>query len=176
MNQMNKETMSLQGNQDFTTTILVDQPSQKVFEAIQDFRAWWSEDIDGQTDNLHEVFSYRYKDIHLCKLRLIEKIQDKRLVYRVLDNQFSIFSKDKTEWINTKLVFDISREGGKTKITFTHIGLVPEYECYEVCNTAWTTYINSSLYNLIASGKGQPTPKGEDGINADVLRDLKLIN
>src|SRR5687768_17497156 len=139
MNQMNKETMPLQGNRDFTTTILVDQPPQEVFEAIQDFRAWWSEDIDGQTDNLYEVFSYRHKDIHLCKLRLIEKIQDTRLVYRVLDNQFSIFSKDKTEWINTKLVFDISREGGKTKITFTHIGLVPEYECYEACNAAWST-------------------------------------
>ena len=112
----------------------------------------------------------------MCKLQLVEKIEGKRVVYHVLDNQFSIFSKDKTEWINTDLIFDISVESGKTKITFTHKGLVPEYECYEVCNVAWRTYINQSLYSLITTGKGQPTPKGEDGINAGVLRERNLIN
>jgi hypothetical protein len=162
-------------NQDFTTTILVDQTPQEVFKAISNFRAWWSEDIAGNTDKLNEVFLYKYKDIHLCKLQLIEQVPDKRLVYHVLDNHFSIFSKDKTEWINTRLVFDVSNEGGKTKVKFTHQGLVPEYECYEVCNVAWSTYIRESLYALITTGQGQPTPKGEDGINADILRAQQLI-
>jgi hypothetical protein len=162
--------------QDFTTSFLVDKTPQEAFNAITNFRAWWSEDIRGRTNILNEVFLYQYKDIHLCKLKLIEEVQDKKLVYQVLDNQFSVFTKDRTEWINTKLVFDISDEGGKTKIKFTHIGLVPEYECYEVCNIAWSTFINQSLRNLIATGQGQPTPKGEDGINAEVLRERNLIN
>lgn len=163
-------------HQDFTTTILVDQTPREAFEAITNFRGWWSEDIEGKTDTLNEVFSYRYKDVHSCTLRLIETIGDERLVYHVLDNHFSVFSKDKTEWIDTRLVFDISGEGGKTKIKFTHVGLVPEYECYEVCNVAWSTYINKSLYRLITTGRGEPTPKGEDGINADVLRERNLIS
>lgn len=161
---------------DFTTSFLVDKTPHEAFEAITNFRAWWSEDVRGRTNILNEVFLYQYKDIHQCKLKLIEEVQDKKLVYHVLDNQFSVFTRDKTEWINTQLVFDISSEGGKTKVKFTHVGLVPEYECYEVCNVAWSTYINQSLYSLIVTGQGQPTPKGEDGINADVLRERNLIN
>ncbi|MEO6548620.1 MAG: hypothetical protein ABIN94_11495 [Ferruginibacter sp.] len=45
------------------------------------------------------------------------------------------------------------------QIRFTHLGLVPEYECFEVCRDAWTNYIQKSLYNLITTGKGQPNGK-----------------
>lgn len=161
---------------DFTTTFLVDQTPQEVFNAITNFRGWWSEDIEGRTDKLNEVFIYRYKDVHWCKLMLIEKLQGEKLVYHVLDNQFSVFTKDKTEWINTKLLFNISAEGNKTRVKFTHVGLVPEYECFEVCNVAWSTFINKSLFSLITTGEGEPTPKGEDGINADLLRERNLID
>jgi hypothetical protein len=48
----------------------------------------------------------------------------------------------------------------------THKGLVPEYECYEICENAWTGYIQDSLRDLITKGKGKPnsseTPRTED--------------
>lgn len=44
----------------------------------------------------------------------------------------------------------------KTQIVFTHKGLVPEYECFDVCSNAWSHYIGESLLSLIATGKGQP--------------------
>ena len=163
-------------HQDFTTTILVDQTPEQALEAVTNLRGWWSEDIEGKPDQLNEVIHYKYKDVHLCKLQLTEKTPGKRAVFHVLDNYFSVFSKDKTEWINTDLIFDLSTQNGKTKIQFTHKGLVPDYECYDVCNVAWRTYVNQSLYNLITKGKGQPTPKGEDGVNADLLRERHLIS
>jgi hypothetical protein len=52
--------------------------------------------------------------------------------------------------------FEISRKGNKTEIRFTHVGLVPEYECYDACSEGWGLYINSSLRDLITKGKGQP--------------------
>jgi hypothetical protein len=70
-------------------------------------------------------------------------------------NHFS-FTDDKTEWTGTDIVFEISGKGDKTEIRFTHIGLVPEYECYDVCSDGWGTYINGSLRALIATGKGRP--------------------
>ena len=152
---------------DYTATILVEQTTEEAFNAIKNFRAWWSEEIEGRTDVLNEVFFYHYQDIHLCKLKLIEMVPDKKLVYLVLDNQFS-FTNDKSEWINTKLIFKVSREGDKTMIHFTHKGLVPDYECYNVCFDAWTTYIKKSLYNLITTGKGQPNPLEGDGFNAQL--------
>ena len=154
-------------NNDFTTSILVNQPAGDVFNAVQNFRAWWSEEIEGETGKLNETFFYHYKDVHLCKIKLIESVAGKRLVYLVVENQFN-FTADKTEWVNTKLIFDISAEGNKTKLQFTHEGLVPDYECYNVCHDAWTSYIQGSLQSLITSGKGKPNPK-EGGLNAELV-------
>lgn len=160
-------------NQNFITTITVDQTPKEAFNAIKNFRAWWSEEIEGSTDKLNEVFFYHYKDVHLCKLKLIEMVPETKLVYQVLDNQFS-FIEDKSEWIDTKLIFIISSEGDKTKIQFTHEGLVPDYECYNVCFDAWTTYIQKSLYNLITTGKGEPNPLEGEGIGAQLTEKWKL--
>jgi hypothetical protein len=73
-------------NQDFTATICVEQSPQIVFDAAKNFRAWWSEEVDGSTEKLDEVFYYHYKDIHLCKIKLIELIPGKKLGYQVIDN------------------------------------------------------------------------------------------
>jgi len=158
---------------DFTTTIVVDKTPKEAFHAILNFRAWWSEEIEGNTDQLNETFFYHYKDVHLCKIKLIEMVPDKKIAYQVVDNQFS-FTKDKTEWIGTKLVFEMTNEGSKTKIQFTHEGLVPDYECYSVCFDAWTGYIQKSLYNLITTGKGQPNPTEGEGFNAQLVEKWKL--
>lgn len=160
-------------NKDFTTTILVDKTPEKAFKAIKNFRAWWSEDIEGETDKLNEVFFYHYKDVHLCKIKLIEIIPNEKLIYQIIDNQFN-FTKDKNEWINTQLVFEISTKNNKTQIEFTHKGLVPEYECYEICEDAWSNYIKKSLFDLIMTGKGEPNPKEKDGFNAEIVQRWKL--
>lgn len=160
-------------NKDFTESILVDQTPGVAYNAIKNLRAWWSEEIEGNTDQLNESFFYHYKDIHLCKMKLIELVPDKRIVYLVLENDFNFIS-DKTEWVNTKLIFDITSESGKTKVTFTHEGLTPEYECFEVCFDAWTGYIKNSLYNLITTGKGGPNPKEGEGFNAELAEKWNL--
>ncbi|PBQ34988.1 ATPase [Sphingobacteriaceae bacterium] len=159
--------------EDYTATLIVDNSSTQAFTAIKNFRAWWSEEIEGPTDQLNQTFFYHYKDIHLCKIKLVESIPDKKLVYEVMENEFS-FTKDKTEWIGTRLIFDITKEGDKTKIVFTHKGLVPAYECYKVCNDAWTGYMNNSLYKLITTGKGEPNPKDGEGFNAELAEKWKL--
>jgi hypothetical protein len=81
----------------------------------------------------------------------------KRVVWHVLHNDFN-FIEDKSEWNGTDIVFEIARKGDKTEVRFTHLGLVPAYECYDVCSNAWSGYITGSLRNLIATGKGQPNP------------------
>ena len=161
-------------NKDFTTTILVDETPEKVFEAIKNFRGWWSQDIEGITDQLNETFFYHYKNVHLSKIKLIEIVPNEKLVYKVIDNEFN-FVEDKTEWINTKLIFEISKDGDKTEIKFTHEGLVPAYECYNVCHDAWTSYIQGSLRELITTGKGKPNAK-EGGLNAELVEKWGLPN
>ena len=144
---------------DFTTTLLVEQTPTEVFNAINNVRGWWSEEIEGNTDNLNDEFTYHYQDVHRCKMKIIELIPDKRVVWLVLDNYFN-FTKDKSEWIGTKIIFELTQKEDKTQIRFTHQGLVPQYECFEVCKDAWSIFILDSLRYLITTGKGQPSPKG----------------
>ena len=160
-------------NQSFTKSFLTEKSPESVFRAISDFRAWWSENIEGNSDCPGETFNYHYKDIHLCKLKLTTAVPGQKLVYEVLDNHFS-FTADPSEWKGTKLVFDISKESEKTKVNLTHEGLTPEYECYEICQEAWTNYFNNSLFNLIENGKGFPNPKEKDGFNADIVKKWNL--
>ena len=145
-------------NRNFTATILVDQSPKEVFNAVNNVRGWWSEEIEGHTDKLDEEFTYRYMDVHRCKMKLIEMVPETKVVWLVLDNHFS-FTSDKSEWIGTKIIFDISRNDNKTRLDFTHSGLVPEYECYSACVNGWTQYIQQSLSSLITTGKGQPNSK-----------------
>jgi hypothetical protein len=93
-------------------------------------------------------------------MKLIEVIPDKKVVWLCLNNYFS-FTKDQKEWVGTKIEFEIFEKDGKTELYFTHRGLVPAYECYDICFDAWTSYIKGSLQSLITTGKGQPNPKEE---------------
>ncbi len=143
---------------DFTTTIVVDESAKAVFDAINNVRGWWSQEVEGDTDKLNSEFKYHYRDVHICKMRIVEFIPEKKVVWLVLENHFN-FIKDQREWVGTKVIFEISQKGGKTELHFTHQGLVPDYECFDICFKAWTQYIQESLVSLITTGKGQPNSK-----------------
>jgi len=159
----------------FTTTLSIDQTPEKVFHAINNVRGWWSEEIEGGTEKLNDEFTYHYKDVHRCKMKLIEVIPNKKVVWQCLDNYFN-FTQDKTEWTGTKIIFEISKQKNKTQLHFTHLGLVPDYECYDICNDSWNNYITMSLRSLIITGEGQPnrtdTPRTE---NEKILSKHKKI-
>jgi hypothetical protein len=46
--------------QDFTTVLVVDQSPKEAFDAITNVRGWWSEEIEGNTAKLNDVFDYHY--------------------------------------------------------------------------------------------------------------------
>ncbi len=155
--------------QDFTTGIQVSQAPARVFEAINNVRGWWSENIAGCTDRPGCEFLYHYQDIHRSKIKVVEAVPDKKVVWVVEDNYFK-FTRDKSEWKGTKVIFEIMEKDGRTAMRFTHEGLVPQYECYEVCQDAWSHYIQDSLRGLIETGKGEPTPKaGGETYETDLI-------
>jgi len=79
------------------------------------------------------------------------------VVWKVLDNWMS-FIDDQSEWKGTEIRFDLAATDTGTEVRFTHVGLVPSDECFNVCRDAWGMYINDSLRSLIATGLGTPTP------------------
>jgi hypothetical protein len=145
-------------SQDFNTSFLVPQTPKQAFDAIKNVRGWWSEEIEGGTQKLNDEFTYHYRDVHRCKVRLIEVVPEKKVVWLVLDNYFK-FTSDKEEWKGNTIEFEITKKGEQTQVRFTHHGLVPQYECYDVCDNAWRGYIGSSLRDLIVTGRGKPNVK-----------------
>ncbi|MBS1605761.1 MAG: SRPBCC domain-containing protein [Bacteroidetes bacterium] len=141
-------------NNNFTTTILVDQTPKEAFDAINNVRGWWFGDIEGRTEKLNDEFTYRFKEFHYSKQRLVEFVPDKKVVWLVTDSSLN-FVDDKDEWTGTKISFEVSPKGDKTEVRFTHEGLVPGQECYDACSNAWGDYIQKSLRSLISTGKGE---------------------
>lgn len=137
----------------FTSAILVDETPAQAFKAINNVRGWWQGEIEGNTEKLNEEFSYRMKDVHYSKQRIIESIPNEKVVWQVIDSELSSF-KDKGEWTGTTIVFEIAEVGDKTEIRFTHIGLVPTFECYGDCSWAWGALIQESLSSFMTTGKG----------------------
>ena len=140
---------------DFTTSFVVDQSPEEVFEAIHNVREWWGENVEGSNANVGDEFTYRVQDIHYSKLRVIERIPNEKVVWLVLENHLN-FVEDQTEWVGTTISFDVAEKGDQTEVRFAHLGLLPQFECFGVCSNAWGSLMGSSLPSLIVTGTGHP--------------------
>jgi hypothetical protein len=149
---MEKRVMKQQG---FTTSFTVDQSPEEVFKAVNNVHGWWSGEVNGDPNKLGAEFTYRYKDMHKSLQRVTQFLPGRRVVWNVTDAELT-FVKDKTEWIGTDIVFEIVSKDGQTELRFTHVGLVPAFECYGGCAGAWGALVEGNLRNLIETGKNQP--------------------
>ncbi|NUP53691.1 MAG: SRPBCC domain-containing protein [Catenulispora sp.] len=145
----------------YTSGFTVDRTPAQAYEAVLDVRGWWSQAVEGVTDRVGGVFDYHFQDIHRCRIRVTELTPGEKVVWHVEENYFD-FTEDQAEWTGTDIVFDLRPADGGTEVRFTHVGLVPQHECYDVCSNAWGGYITGSLRSLIATGQGHPNPK-DDG-------------
>jgi hypothetical protein len=149
-------------DQSFTTTLTVDQSPEEAFAAINNVRGWWTgkPGIEGSTDKLGDEFTYGYEPHHYSKQKITELMPGKKVVWLVVDSQIN-FVEDKQEWKGTRIIFEIAKKGNKTEVSFTHVGLFPENECFDSCSNAWSSYIQGSLRKLIAEAEGKSNRKAK---------------
>ncbi len=143
---------------DLQIRIEVNATAQQAFECINRVTDWWTENLEGASGKLGDEFAVHFGDVHYSKQKLVEFIPNQKVAWLVTEGRMS-FVEDQQEWVGTHIVFDLEEHHGKTQVTFTHIGLQPEIECYDACSNAWGGYVRGSLANLINTGKGSPTPK-----------------
>ena len=77
------------------------------------------------------------------------------MVWRVT-NCYLPWLKDKTEWNNTNVVFEVAASQSDTTVTMTHEGLTPEVECFEACEQGWNKHFGQSLKQFLTDGSGLP--------------------
>ena len=151
---MKVATRKASAKESFTTSFAVEKSPQEVFAAINDVRAWWTGEVKGRSAKVGDEFTFRYEDLHTSRQRVVESLPGERVVWLVTEANLS-FAEEPAEWVGTRLVFEISKQGRKTELRFTHEGLAPDCECYEACHDGWTFYIQRSLRSLILTGKGE---------------------
>jgi hypothetical protein len=133
---------------DFTITISVDQTPGEAYSAIVHVNDWWTGSNEGKPDEVGAEFIHRDGEAHYCKIRVTELVPGRKVIWPVLDNHFN-FVGDQDEWKGTRITFEIAEAEGQTQVRFAHLGLAPEFECFDVCSNAWGSLINGNLRALI---------------------------
>ncbi|HLZ85620.1 MAG TPA: hypothetical protein VKQ52_00215, partial [Puia sp.] len=106
----------------YTAEIEVARSGRDVFNAIteQVVKWWGGKDLKGSSTKLNDEFVIHHPGAHYSKQKLVEIIPDKKVVWLVTESEMSWLEKDKHEWTNTKMIFEITVKGGKTLLHFTH--------------------------------------------------------
>ena len=141
---------------DYHRSIMVNASAESVMQKISQIKLWWRKDFEGSAEKLNNPFTVPFGEHNgetsFVDFVISEKIPNRKVVWKVTDCYLPWF-KDKKEWNNTEVVFELSEENGKTKLDFTHVGLVPEVECYTVCEKGWDGHITKDLVKFINEGK-----------------------
>ncbi len=142
---------------DYQTNITVNVTAEEAQGAISKVSEWWTKSFKGKSQKQGDTFSVNFGETFV-DFKIDEVIPDRKIVWKVTDCNLH-WIEDKKEWKDTKIVWEISGNGKSTKIDMTHVGLVPEVECYNDCRKGWNFYVNESLLKLLNEGKGIPDRK-----------------
>jgi len=138
---------------DFNSSIAVEIPASAAIQKIGNVAEWWGVSVTGRSEKQNDKFVVKMGGDSFFNFTVEEIAPGKRVVWLVTDCHMPWYS-DKTEWTNTRLIFDFVERDGVTTVSFTHQGLTPEVECYKDCEPGWTHWIQTSLFSYLTNGKG----------------------
>jgi len=141
-------------NKSFHTIIKVNASAEEALKKINQVNQWWAKKVKGSSAYLDDKFKVDFGSTWV-DFQITEIIPNKKVVWKVLDCNLE-WIKNKKEWNDTNVVFEISKNKNETQIEFTHVGLIPSFECYEDCKVGWTEHVTESLVMFINEGKGMP--------------------
>ena len=121
--------------EDYHSSISANITAKKAFENINRVSEWWTKSYEGSSQSPGDTFTVRFGETFV-NFKKAEVVPGKKIVWQVTDCNLH-WLKDKKEWKDTKMSFEISSKDNSTQISVTHIGLVPEIECYNDCKKGW---------------------------------------
>lgn len=141
--------------QDYQSSIIAPVTSKEALDKISRVSEWWASNFEGKSRDLNDVFTVRFKGGDMYKVKLIELIPDKKIVWQVIESS-QAWVANVTEWTGTKIVWEVSSQKDSTRIDMTHLGLTPKLECYGTCEKGWDYLLQKSLSRFLKENKGLP--------------------
>lgn len=138
--------------ENFTYRFNSSKTAETIFELLLNVDQWWSglyeETITGKSHRLNDEFLFEAgQGMHTTKQKLVELVPNKKISWLVTASKLTFLSEP-GEWKNTKICFDIAKDGDQSIVTFTHEGLTPEIECFNQCSAGWTGYLDNMKKKL----------------------------
>lgn len=147
-----KESMNTNS---YTKRITTSANPHEVADKISRVAEWWGTNFEGQSKNVNDVFTVKFKNGDIYKVKVAEVIPGKKIVWDIID-AFQTWVKEPTEWVGTKILWEITEAKDGSAVHFTHEGLAPKLECFSQCIQGWDYLLQQSLSELLETGKGLP--------------------
>ncbi len=149
----------------YSKHFFVSAKPELVYQAItKEIDQWWTE-LSNEALHVGNKLTVQFEKTTTWGMTVSETLTNQFLVWQVTEANHdfeNISTKD--EWKGTTIRWKIEENETGSKIFFTHEGLVPTLECYEICEGGWG-YFLESLKNYLETGKGNPHKKIPDGFN-----------
>lgn len=147
-------------NADYQRMIDVKATPIQAYEAVTSgFKEWWT-DPETPLSRMGDVATFRFppkdsswtfRPVTLEPHRLVEhECVGAQHVHDGLPESI------RTEWLGTKMRFEITPTEAGSRIVFTHEGLKPALDCFEVCEAGWDFFILESLRSYLNGEDGKP--------------------
>ncbi|HVZ97857.1 MAG TPA: SRPBCC domain-containing protein [Chitinophagaceae bacterium] len=140
-------------NKNFQSSITAKVGADEAIKKISNVPDWWGVAFSGSAEKQNDTFVVKMGEDAFFNFTVTELLPGKKIVWLVTDCYMPWYS-DKKEWVNTRLIFNLSENNGETTVNFIHEGLVPGIECYKDCDSGWTHWIQTSLFSYLTTGKG----------------------
>jgi hypothetical protein len=152
----------------YQCNITANVTSQEAFNIISNnITEWWAEQFEGSANNLDDVFVVHFGEAEVT-IKTVGFVPGRKIFWRVIDSNLP-WLNNKSAWTDTQIVWQFLPGNHATEISMTHIGLIPETECYNDSVKSWNYFIKENLFNLLTSNKKETQPSNQREERVDTI-------
>jgi uncharacterized protein YndB with AHSA1/START domain len=135
---------------DILHQITINAPKDKVYAAlstVDGLAGWWTSTTKGESAP-GKTLEFRFGE-HVTKMRVEELDEGKHVAWQCTHSL--------PAWLGTRFTFDLTEDGGRTKVLFGHRAWKEASPFLAQCSMQWATFL-LSLRDYAETGRGRPFP------------------
>ena len=140
---------------DIKLNITINASTQQVYEALTEekqLKAWWTQDCSAKPE-VGSKAEFEFKGADFYNVMEITRLEQNKLVeWKCVEAG----NESNKEWEGTSVIWEISDDNGKTKLSMIHKDWKEETELFNRCTDGWNHYAGKSLKSYLETGKGEP--------------------